>query len=76
MAALSSGIRKNGERRINRATSIRTSPAPMMPTSDHFSDPGAVCSDLTTTQARNTAEANGRMPTSIASQVLLKMRRR
>ena len=41
LAALSRGMRKNGERRMNRATSIRTSPAPMMPISDHLCEAGA-----------------------------------
>ena len=44
LAALSRGIWKNGERRANLATSITTTPAPVMPPTDHRCDEGAACS--------------------------------
>src|SRR5205823_13714129 len=76
LGALSRAIRNHGNRTMKRATSIKATPAMTMPTTDHRCDPGAFCHDRTTIQTRKPAADRGRLPTSTASQALLKMRRR
>jgi hypothetical protein len=51
-------------------------PAAMMPPSDHSSEAGAVCSDLTMIQHKNPAAPSGRMPMSTVSHGSLAIRRR
>src|SRR5271165_5912072 len=69
-------MRKNGDRSQNRATNMRTIPAPMMPTSDQTCAMGATCNDCTTIQTRNPAAPSGSTPASTRSQALLMIRRR
>src|ERR1017187_3213387 len=76
LVPLSRWIWKNGECRAKRAASISTRPAATTPASDQTCDAGAVCSDLTRTQARNPVAASGRTPRISASQALLVTRRR